>query len=188
MIPSENQAKTLWEKYNLPEYKRKHVTLVAKTALFLANKLQVQNANLKINLKLLAAGALLHDIDKNVTRLPGEQHPDTGVRILREEGMREVADLVKTHPLHAILDPLISPKTREEKILFLADKMVKYEIITVDKRFDLWRAEDLPAEARTLLDRAYPKVKGLEKEIFQLTGIVPEDVAKLIQKSILKEG
>jgi len=91
-----------------------------------------------------------------------------------------VAELVKTHPLHAILDPTIAPSTWEEKLLFLADKMVKYEIITVDKRFALWNAEHLPPKEQDILDRAYPKVKALEREVFDLIGIVSEDVVQLL--------
>ncbi len=158
MIPTEEQAKALWDKYQLPERKRNHVALVAKVALSLAEKRTV-------NKNLLLAGALLHDIDKNIPRLPGERHPDTAVRILREEGMEEVAELVKTHSLHAILDPAICPKTLEEKLLYLADKMVKDEVIGVDARFALWNDEHLPPDVQKILDDSYPKVKELEKEI-----------------------
>ncbi|MBI5619757.1 HDIG domain-containing protein, partial [Candidatus Gottesmanbacteria bacterium] len=131
MIPTQTQAKALWDKYHLPQQKRLHVTLVAEVAVGLARQCQMPNAKCQINEQLLLAGALLHDIDKNAAKLPGEQHPDTAVRILNTEGMEEVAALVKAHPLHAILDPLTAPKTWEEKILFLADKMVKYKIIGV---------------------------------------------------------
>lgn len=179
MIPSEDQVKQLWDKYGLPEGKRRHVGLVAKVTKYLATKLKAQNSKLKINEKLLIAAALLHDIDKNIPKLPGEEHPDTGVRILREEGMGEVAKLVRTHSLQAILNPSLSPKTWEEKLLYLSDKMVKQEIITVDERFTLWRSENLPKEAYAILDTYYPKVKALEKEIFSLIGIEPKDVGKL---------
>lgn len=179
MIPDELQAKHLWDKYELPEAKRLHVSLVAKVALFLAKELRMRNNELGINTKLLNAGALLHDIDKNVPKLSGESHPDAGVRILKEEGMEEVAQLVKTHPVHSILDPAIAPKTLEEKLLFLADKMVKFEILTVDKRFSLWNAEHLPQDAQQVLDQSYSKVKALEKEVFDIIAIRPEEVARL---------
>ncbi len=179
MIPTEDQAKKLWGKYALPEGKRRHVALVAKVARFLAQKCTVHSAQCTVNEKLLIAAALLHDIDKNAAKLPGEQHPDTGVRILREEGMGEVADLVKTHPLHAILNPTISPKTWEEKLLYLSDKMVKYEVIGVDERFRLWNEEHLPEQEQAVIDAAYPKVKQLEQEIFALINVRPQDVAKL---------
>ncbi|MBI5620859.1 HD domain-containing protein [Candidatus Gottesmanbacteria bacterium] len=168
MIPTEEQVKKLWDTYNLPERKRRHVALVAKVAEFLATQCQMLNDKCKINTELLLAGALLHDIDKNIPKLPGERHPEGAVRILTEEGMGEVAALVKTHPLHAILDPAIAPKTWEEKLLFLADKMVKQEVIGVDARFRLWNDEHLPKDQQTILDAAYPKVKELEKEMFDL--------------------
>lgn len=164
MIPTEDQVKRLWDKYGLPERKRRHVTLVARVAGFFASRVSA-STHQPINASLLRAAALLHDIDKNIPRLPGEQHPDTGVRILKEEGMEEVAELVKTHPLHAILDPAICPKTWEEKILYLADKMVKDEVIGVDARFALWNDEHLPADQQKILDESYPKIKALEKEI-----------------------
>ena len=177
MIPTEEQCQKLWDKYQLPENKRVHVGLVAKVAKFLARKCQMLNppagragAKCKINTELLMAGALLHDIDKNAPKFPGEKHPDAAVRILREEGMGEAADLVKTHPLHAILDPAIAPKTIEEKLLFLADKMVKYEVIGVTARFALWNDEHLPDTQQVILDAAYPKVKKLEKEALDLIG------------------
>lgn len=179
MIPTEDQAKKLWDKYALPERKRRHAGLVAKVATNLATKLKAQSAKRKINEKLLIAAALLHDIDKNIPSLPGERHPDAAVRILREEGMGEVAELVKTHPLHAILDPAIAPKSWEEKILYLADKMVKDEVIGVDARFALWNDEHLPAEEQKILDAAYPKVKELEKEVFDLIG---SDMKRILEE------
>lgn len=172
MIPTTSQAKALWEKYRLPGQKRIHVLLVARVAMFFATKFEV-------NKKLLLAAALLHDIDKAAPRLAGERHPDTAVRILRGEGMSEVADLVATHPLHAILDSSISPKTWEQKLLFLSDKMVKYDIVGVDKRFALWRDEQLPPEEQKILDRSYPKVKELEQEVFKTLGITLQEVVKL---------
>jgi putative nucleotidyltransferase with HDIG domain len=179
MIPTEAQAKALWDTYHLPEKKRIHVTLVANVALFLAKKIQEVDSSIHINTALLYASALLHDIDKAIPKLPGEQHPDTGVRILRQEGLDEVADIVKTHSLHAILNVAISPKTWEERLLYLADKMVKLEIITVDKRFELWNDEHLPPKSQALLDQSYPLVKDLEQEIFTKIAVQAEDIAKL---------
>ena len=179
MIPTEEQCKQLWNTYQLPQAKRVHVVCVARVALWLAKQVKSKTSQ-KVNDSLLLAGALLHDIDKAVEKLLGEHHPDAGVRILKAEGMAEVAALVKIHPLHSILDHSIAPKTWEEKLLYLADKMCKYEIITVDKRFALWNEEHLPADQQDILDRSYPLVKNLEAEIFNLIGLDPEIVAKRV--------
>jgi len=167
MIPSEKQVRALWDTYSLPESKRMHVALVARVATYIGKKFDV-------NLKLLHAAALLHDIDKSV----GGPHPETAVKILHDEGLDEIADVVATHSLHSILGSK-SPQTWEQKLLYLADKMVKYDIVGVDKRFALWRSEHLPQDAQKILDESYPKVKALEQEVFKTAGITLKDVVKL---------
>lgn len=187
MIPTPEKARQLWNKYNLPERKRVHVQLVADVALFLSEKLCASDHSIYIDNNLLEVGALLHDIDKAIPKLPGEHHPETGVRILREEGMEEVADLIKYHSVQFIGDRDTEPKTWEEKLLFLSDKMVKQEVITVNKRFDLWFSEtELPEEQKKMLRTVFPKVKYLEKEIFDKIGIQPQDVGQLLVRT--KEG
>lgn len=176
MIPDEAQCKKLWDKYQLSSQKRIHVKLVSKVAIGIVERIKNQDFRSKINIPLLRAAALLHDIDKAVEKLPGERHPDAGVRILKEEGMEEVAELIRSHPLHLILNPTTAPKTWEEKILFLADKMVKYEIIGVDQRFQLWNDEHMGREAQRELDESYPKVKELAQSILSFVGITEEEL------------
>lgn len=179
MIPSYQQVASLWKRHNLPPYKQLHCRLVAKTAVWFACQLEKHHPDTAVRIRLLEAAALVHDIDKMAHKLPHERHPDAAVRILREEGFGEVSDIVRTHPLHAILDQSIAPKSIEEKLLYLSDKMVKHSIITVDERFALWREEGLPPEAVRTLDAAYPKVKALENEICSMIGVTPKDIAAL---------
>lgn len=136
MIPTRAQCLALFDRFKLPSQKKIHVETVTELALFLGKKLIVRGQN--IDLKLLEAAALLHDIDKAIPKLPGERHPDTGVRVLKELGMPEVALVVSRHSLHHILNPATAPKSWEEKLVYLADKMTKYEVIGVDHRFKLW--------------------------------------------------
>ena len=60
MIPTEEQAKLLWEKYGLPDKKREHVALVARVALYLARRVKSKTSKAsqksKINEQLLLAG------------------------------------------------------------------------------------------------------------------------------------
>jgi predicted hydrolase (HD superfamily) len=181
MIPTKEQITVLWDRYHLLEKTRVHVACVTKVATFLAYQLRIQNSEFRVNEKLLFAGCLLHDLDKNIQPLNGEMHPQTAVRILKEEGMGEVAELIKNHSVQNIEDEKTAPKTWEEKLLFLADKMVKQDVITVDKRFALWLAEDdLPQEQKAMLRRVYPKVKSLEREVFSLIGITPDQVVEYV--------
>ncbi len=171
---------TLWDRYQLPEKKRIHVLYVARVCEYIGIKVNEESKKNCIDIQLLKSAALLHDIDIGIPFLPGEVHPDAAVRILRAEHLDTVADIVKKHSLYAILDRTIMPTTWEEKILYLSDKMVKYSVITVDKRFMLWRNDHLPNEALMKLERCYPLVKKLEKEIFSYIRVHPEDLSHII--------
>lgn len=174
MIPTRDQCLKLFDRFALPSQKRIHVEEVTRIALqltdFLARK------NISVNKSLVEAAGLLHDIDKNIPKKEGERHPDTAVRVLRELGFSEVADVVSHHSLHHILDTKMAPKTWEEKLVYLADKMVKYELIGVKARFRLWYAENLPPRAVAELDQALPLVEALEREVFEAAGIVFADL------------
>lgn len=186
MIPKVYQALLLWQTYALPEQKQKHSLLVARVAKWIAEQIE-QKKYLHIHKELLYIAGLVHDIDKNIPWETRETHPDAGVRILISLGYDEVATLVKKHPLHAILDPVLAPVTIEEKILYLADKMTKYEIISVDERFSLWHAETLTPKEQSVLDAAYPKVKALEAELCAMIQMDPEEMLKMCKNDILKQ-
>ncbi|MCJ7826520.1 HD domain-containing protein [Patescibacteria group bacterium] len=181
MIPDEKTIKALWDTYHLPSDKRMHCEMVAKVASAVAKKLKENNTNIIINEQLIFAAALLHDIDKNIEKLPGEHHPDAGVRVLKQEGMDEVAEVIRTHPLHMILDVKNPPKTIEQKILFISDKMTRYECIGIEKRFLIWKKEDYDEESQAVLDASYPKVISLRDEILSNAGITEEDIAKMVK-------
>jgi len=184
MIPSDAQIAKLWDTYDLPPRKRIHSSLVARLADFIAENVREKNPELEVNTGSIHAAAMLHDIDKNVPKKEGETHPDASVRILKENGMEEIAHIVSTHPLHAVLDPSLCPRTIEEKIVFGADKMVKYDIIGIDARFDLWRNEALPPEQQTIVTDAFPLVVSLIHELEQVSGVDLSDIEKL--RNLLK--
>lgn len=186
MIPKVYQALLLWQTYALPEIKQKHSLLVARVAKWIAEQIE-RKKRLSVNKELLYVAGLLHDIDKNIPWEAGETHPDAGVRILGSLGYDEVAILVKKHPLHAIVNPEIAPVTLEEKILYLADKMTKYEVLSVDERFSLWRAESLTSEEHSVLDAAYPKVKQLELEICDMIQMTPDEMRNACKNDILQQ-
>lgn len=179
MVLSTDDVVKLWEKYQLPREKRVHCYWVAVLASWFAGELSRKCPDISIDRHLVFIAALLHDLDKAVQKLPGEHHPDAAVRILRVEGLSFIADIVRTHPLHSILDQTIAPKTWEEKVVYLADKMTKEKIITVDERFRRWQEENLPPEAKDQLSRCYPLVKNLEHEVCSLLHVDPTDIARL---------
>jgi putative nucleotidyltransferase with HDIG domain len=176
MIPDEKEIETLWKRYHLPPNKRIHCEAVANVAMTITKHM---NAVMPVNEQLLLAAALLHDIDKNIEKFPGEKHPDAVVRILKKEGMDEVAEVIRTHPLHMICNENTAPKTIEQQLLFLADKMTKRECVGINKRFLMWKKEDYDEESQAILDVAYPKVLKLRDEILRSAGISEEELIRL---------
>lgn len=196
-IPTKKQCDLLLAKYNFPDRKRKHVEMVTKAAVFLVGKINektkkqknaiAQNCyhkensqiNERLNIDLVYAGGILHDIDKGITGA-GEAHPQKGVEILMAEGYPKVARICETHTINAFLDSKTIPTTWEEKCVALADKMVKNEVIGVEERFRLWREEDLPEKQKEVLQKSYPLVKEMEREVLEIIGMGPEDIKFLI--------
>lgn len=182
MIPTKAEAFSFFDRFQLPSQKRIHVQKVAQVALIMAKKLQANGTAL--NFELIEIAALLHDIDKNIPKQIGERHPDTAVRILTELGYAEIAEIVETHSLHCILDPVKQPKTWEQKLVYLSDKMVKSELIGIEVRFGLWFAENLPQAAQDELIASLPKVKALEAEIYQIGNFSFTDLQKEVQNNL----
>ncbi len=176
MIPTRTQCLLLFDRFNLPSQKRIHVEEVTRLALFMADKLVAQG--IEVNRPLLEASALLHDIDKNIPKKEGERHPETGVRVLRELGYTEVAAVVARHSLYHILNPKTAPQSWEEKLLYLADKMTKYEVIGIKHRFALWFKEGLPPEAEIGLTASLPLVEALEQEVYDAGKFSLNDISE----------
>ncbi|MEE9525691.1 MAG: HDIG domain-containing metalloprotein [Candidatus Woesearchaeota archaeon] len=180
MIPNRQQCLELLHKQHIKERKLVHTLLVEKVALFIGKKL-VENGE-KVDLEKLSRAALLHDIGKHEARETGKEHSLAGYEMCQKEGIdEEICSLIKKHALETILkDPL---KKWEEKIILYSDKIIKHEIIGVDKRFELWYNDkrfelwykDHPEE-KEVFYKSKPMVKALEKEIFNKARITFEDI------------
>lgn len=179
MIPNEQEIYAIWDTYALPLYKRIHCKKVADVAMMIAQHINAKG-NYRVNEPLLFAAALLHDIDKHIEKIAQERHPDAAVRVLRKNGMNEVAEVIRTHPLHMIVDEKTAPKTIEQQLLFLADKMTKSTCIGVDERFALWKKEDIDELSQRILKDSYPKVISLRDSILADAGITEKELIKLL--------
>lgn len=195
-IPSREECEKLLKKYNFPARKRKHLRIVTKTAIFLGKKLR--DKKIKVNLDLIYAGAMLHDIDKGIEKA-GENHPLIGVQILAREGYREISKICKTHTINSFLNPKTRPISWEEKCVALADKMAKEEVIGLEERFAYWRKECKLKLAKSrkekniklikdwnkqikIVEKSYFPIRKLEREICDLMGIRPEKIKNYLEK------
>ena len=160
---SREECLELLNKYNVEKMKIKHILLVEKVAVFLAKKLIEKGE--EVDIERLSRAALLHDL------IRGKHHAQEGYEICLKKGIDEkICLLIKKHGLETILDSL---DTWEEKILFYADKICKYEVIGIDERFRPWIEK---AGQIDLVEKKKQKTEELEKEILDKAGIKFEDI------------
>ncbi len=127
-IPSSKELVALLEMFSCPENVINHGKRVVDVAGLIAWKINEKQHN-RIDIPLLKAAALLHDIAKGK-----KNHPFAGAALLRENGFSRVADIVETHQNLGKKDyyPI-----DEHSVLYLADKLVAgTEIISLEERFN----------------------------------------------------
>lgn len=170
--PNRQECLRLLRKRNPDPHRIEHCILVADTALFLARKLAAKGE--QIDLALLEAAALLHDIAKAG---PGsDEHEKQGADALDALGFHEVAAIVRKHGVMGIVRS--PPATWEEKLVCYADMRAKNRIMTLDERSRKW--PDAFPQHREQILRSISMTKDLETEIFAKLDFGPEGLAALI--------
>lgn len=131
-IPTKQESFNLLRKYDTPEHIIQHSQRVWEVARLLGNELL--RRSYPINLDLLRASCLLHDIGKYPCILDGTRSHDVrGEQILSEEGFPLVARIIVQH---VILRSGRDAPIREEHVLYYSDKRVVHdEVVSVEDRF-----------------------------------------------------
>jgi putative nucleotidyltransferase with HDIG domain len=156
----------------------RHSKLVADVALLIARKLNASGCQL--DLDLVEAGALLHDITKSISLETKENHAHTGGELLASLGYPAVASIVRQH---IVLDPerLHPDAITEAELVNYADKRVKHEeVVGIEERFQDIKERYIskfPAlEIRFTEVRL--ETRRLEEKIFSRIDISPEQVCE----------
>jgi putative nucleotidyltransferase with HDIG domain len=169
IIPSEKECMELLKKHNVPKNIVKHSVKVKQLALHIARRLKERG--LKVDEKLVIAGALLHDLDKADTLQCNKwKHGMKAYEELKKRGMHSVAEIVRKHVLESILASEL--KTIEEKIVYYADKRVRSDkIVSLKERFNymVQRYGLKNKEVMKIIEESYEKVVELEKELLGWT-------------------
>ncbi|MBT7902998.1 HDIG domain-containing protein [Candidatus Woesearchaeota archaeon] len=109
-----------------------HSQRVKKIALAVSKKLISQG--IEIDIPLIIASALLHDITKLSATIC---HMKEGGELLRSKGLDKIAKIVERHGLTSINDPEFTPSTYEEKIIFYSDLRANPgKIVSLKERFE----------------------------------------------------
>jgi uncharacterized protein len=169
-LPNREQAIEILQKNNCSTKIITHCQAVASLAIELAEKFKTKNYS--VNLKLIEAGALLHDLGRSKTH--SVNHAVEGMKIAQNEGLPEtIICIIKRHvgagitakeaeQLNWPKDNYI-PQTLEEKIVCYADKCISgNDRISVETTINQLHDQKL--------DDAAKRVRKLYNEITSLLG------------------
>ncbi len=172
-LPSREQAIRLLQENNCPPQVINHCLVVTDLALEIASKLQERGQ--KIDLGLVEAGALLHDIGRSKTH--AVDHSLVGAQIAQTIGLpQSVIDIIKRHVGAGITEEEAEwlgwpkdnyiPQTLEEKVVCYADKRIDHDKVT-----------PIETEIQRLQSQGYAeaaeRVRRLHNELTQLLGETP---------------
>lgn len=149
-----------------------HSLEVARVALFLSMELNRRGQHL--DLSLVEAAALLHDLTKTECLRTKEDHALTGSKLLKEMGYERIGEVVAEHiHLSKVMDPY---RISEEEVVNYADKRVKHDrIVSLEERFkDLKERYGHSHRALELLEGLKEETLGIEQKIFSLLDFAPD--------------
>jgi len=173
MIPATEQCLQLLKKYELPDNVIAHSKKVRDVAI---RSEELKKRGEQINIPLLNAAALLHDLDKIKTL--GENFKKHGYvtkEILLKEGFSEdFAQLVLLHKAEHLLD--FEYNNWEEKLLVYADsRTLDDKTVSFEQRFQ-YAINKYPHLRQPKFQEVKQKVLKLEEFIFSKLDINPDDL------------
>jgi uncharacterized protein len=177
MIPTREECLRLMGEYGMLENIVAHSLEVARVALFLSMELNKKGQ--RIDLGLVEAASLLHDLTKTECLKTKEDHAQTGSRLLKKMGYERIGDVVAQHIwLCKEGDP---SSVSEEEIVNYADKRVMHDrIVSLEERFnDLKERYGRIERAMNYLERLQKEIYGIENKIFYILQINPGDLQDL---------
>jgi len=179
-IPDEDSCIALLERYETPEHIVLHSKKVWEVGRLLG--LELLNKNLTVDMDLIRASCLLHDVGKYLCILDGSKYHDVrGEEILDQEGFPAVARIVVQH---VILRTNMDDPVGEEHVLFYSDKRVVHDaVVSLEERFDyLEKTYGKSLEALKSLRWMKENTLSVEKKIFMHLDFEPDDLVDLLRE------
>jgi putative nucleotidyltransferase with HDIG domain len=173
LIPSRQECLALMEQESMLSQIKDHSLQVCRVALCLGENLLAHFP--KLDLRLIEAGALLHDIAKTECLKTKGNHVEVGVDMVRTWGFNTVAQIVAQHVSFESPD-YYNGSIDEVVLVHYADKRVLHEkIVDLKERFSYLiktygRSEDIVKRIEAL----YKATLNLEEKIFEHLPFPPQ--------------
>ena len=128
-------ARALFARYRYPDWLQRHSLAAGRVARRIALAQHARGA--AVDPRAATLGAYLHDIGKSpLLSGDGRPHETLGPLVLAAEGLSELAELSRRHPVYAPRHLETAPRTLEEKIVYYADRRAGQEIVSLEARID----------------------------------------------------
>lgn len=169
-LPTREQALQFLRESGCRENVIQHCEAVKELAVEIAKSCQKKGLN--VNLELVEAGALLHDIGRAQTH--SVHHAVIGAQIAKNLGLPEsIISIIKRHVGGGITakeakklgwpKDIYAPQTLEEKIVTYADKLIEgSKKVSIEKTIEKFSKELPPS--------AIERIRNLHKEMLDLIG------------------
>ncbi|MBW1711344.1 MAG: HDIG domain-containing protein [Deltaproteobacteria bacterium] len=177
VIPDYGDCMELMTRYQMPAHVVRHSQVVSVLALHMAQGFK--KTGISMDLGLVRASGLLHDITKMYSFDRPLDHALTGAKLLKKLGYARVAEIVRQH---VRLSPSRPPgRISEAEVVNYADKRVVNDQVTslAERcRYIINRYAKTP-EARSWIDLYTRKIFELEMEIFSIIPGGPDQLLNL---------
>jgi len=176
----------LLKKYNVPGHIIQHSETVCRVALFLSYELNKNGE--KLDIQLINAAALLHDITKFEDLKTHKNHAKTGKILLENLGFSRIGEIVGEHI--NLQDKRGIKTISEAEIINYSDKRVMHtEVVTLPERFKDLREryglnKNTPNESTIKrINELELKIYELEKKIFSKLDFNAEELLYFLEKT-----
>jgi uncharacterized protein len=171
LMPSRFECIAILETLGTPSHICRHSLMVTEVAVFLGRLLNCNGS--KLDLSLVEAAALLHDVGKQQSLEQGGDHALLGAQMLEGIVPPAVAGIVSEH---VWLEPSqIGAPLTESVLVNYSDKRVKHEqVVSIEERYHdlIARYAKSPIHRQRLLEKLTLYIE-LEKQIFSHLNIAP---------------
>jgi uncharacterized protein len=177
MVPTRDECLRLMAQYGMLNNIVHHSLEVTKVALFISVELNKKGQ--RIDLGLVEAASLLHDLTKTECLETKEDHAQTGFLLLKKIGYQRVGEIVAEHiQVSKRKDSLM---VSEEEVVNYADKRVQHaRIVSLEERFkDLRNRYGEHGKTFRALEELEKLTSEIEFKIFSILGIDPNDLEHL---------
>jgi len=173
--PSTVTCRRLLAAHSVPTHIRRHSTQVARVARTIAEALRERGE--LIDVGLIEAAALLHDIAKAPCLESRLDHAAEGGRVLRELGLAAIAAIVDRHVQLGDWDPR-GPVTGAELVNYADKRVLHVRLVSLPERFRdlIERYSRGRTDIEERIRRNWATMEAVEAKIFGRLPFGPDDV------------